>query len=129
MSASEQFFADLAERGHDSRLHQAKGTVQFELAHKDRTDRCVVEMAHGDVTVSPGATSGGDEAATCVVRCPGPLFEDIVAGRANALAAMLRGELDAEGDLQLLYQFQRVLPGPPDAVHPREQQLAKRSAS
>jgi putative sterol carrier protein len=129
MSVSEQFFADLAERGHDPRLHQAQGTVQFELAHNDRTDRCLVEIAHGDVTVSSGATSDGDETPACVVRCPGPLFDDIVTGRANALAAMLRGELTAEGDLQLLYQFQRVFPGPPDAVHPREQLTAKRNGS
>jgi hypothetical protein len=132
MSVSEEFFADLARRGHDPRLHQATGTVRIELAHKDRTDQRLVELAGGDVTISPcdGERDGsaGDEAG-CVVRCSGPLFDDIVRGRANALAAMLRGDLTAEGDLQLLYQFQRVLPGPPDAVHPREQVAMKRAGS
>jgi putative sterol carrier protein len=122
MSVSEAFFADLAQRGHDPRLHQANGTVRIELAQKERTDRRLVALAHGEVTVS---SCDDDVDAGCVVRCPGPLFDDIVRGRANALAAMLRGELDAEGDLQLLYQFQRVFPGPPDAVHPRERLAAE----
>jgi putative sterol carrier protein len=126
MSVSEEFFAELSQRGHDPRLHQAKGSVQFEIAQKERTDRCIVVLSHGDVTVASGAV---DDTATCFVRCPGPLFDDIISGRANALAAMLRGELSAEGDLQLLYQFQRVFPGPPGAVHPRERVAAKRDGS
>jgi hypothetical protein len=43
------------------------------------------------------------------------LFDDIVQGRANAVAATLRGDIGVEGDVRLLNVFQRVFPGPSEA--------------
>ena len=129
MSVSDEFFADLAQRGHDPRLHRANGSVLFELTRTGGTDRWRVGMALGDVTVSSGRDADTDGGAGCVVRGTGSLFDEIVSGRANAMAAMLRGELVPEGDLELLYEFQRVFPGPPGALHPRERLASKGNAS
>lgn len=56
-------------------------------------------------------TRAGD-AADCVVRTDATLFNDLVRGRANALAALLRGRLVAEGVPELLVRFQRLFPAP-----------------
>jgi putative sterol carrier protein len=53
--------------------------------------------------------------ADCVVRMDQALFEQIVTGRENATAALLRGLVTVEGKPQLLVLFQRLFPGPPDA--------------
>jgi hypothetical protein len=42
------------------------------------------------------------------------LFEQIVTGRENATAALLRGLIDVEGNPQLLVLFQRLFPGMPN---------------
>jgi hypothetical protein len=39
-------------------------------------------------------------------------------GRANAMAAFLRGEVQSAGDVSLVIAFQRIFPGPPDAAGP-----------
>jgi putative sterol carrier protein len=51
--------------------------------------------------------------ADVVVRAETSLFEDIAAGRVNAMAAVLRGLIVPEGDLGLVMTFQRLFPGPP----------------
>jgi len=40
------------------------------------------------------------------------LFDDIVSGRANAMAALLRGDVGVEGNTELLMRVQRTFPGP-----------------
>jgi hypothetical protein len=47
------------------------------------------------------------------------LFEAIAAGKVNATAAVLRGELAIEGDWELMVLFQRLLPGPPTSRNRR----------
>jgi hypothetical protein len=56
-----------------------------------------------------GHTSGAD----CVVRATKGLFDDVATGRVNAMAALLRGELVAEGNPNLLVRLQRLFPSPP----------------
>jgi hypothetical protein len=84
------------------------GTIRFDVTRGDTSTSWYVRIDHGDVTVSHD-TIGADS----VVRVQEPLFEQIVTGRANALAAALRGEMAFEGSPQLLTIFQRVFPGPP----------------
>ena len=50
--------------------------------------------------------------ADCVLRTDKALFDGIARGEVNAMAAILRGELAFEGDVQLLVLFQRLFPGP-----------------
>ena len=106
--ATAEFFDALARRGYEPLLHGATGTVRFELAQGGHSDRWLVTLKAGNVMVSHAASR-----ADCVVRADRALFNGIVSGEVNAMAAMLRGELTAEGDPELLMLFQRILPGPP----------------
>ena len=57
--------------------------------------------------------SHGNGEAETVVKADEALFHRLVSGEQNAMAALLRGTVDVEGRVQLLAQFQRLLPGPP----------------
>ena len=102
------FFDDLAARGHEPLLQNASGTLRFDLVEGRRVEHWYVTIDKGDVTVSHQ-----DVAADSVLRTERSLFDQIASGRANAMAAMLRGVLVPEGSLSLLVLFQRLFPGPP----------------
>jgi putative sterol carrier protein len=113
-TASEMFFNELARHGHEVLLEKVvSGTVRFDLARGGRIERWHVAVEKGDVKVSRR-----NAAAECVVRMDAELFERIVSGEQNAMAAFIRGEVKIEGDLDLLMLFQRLFPGPP---HTRDQ--------
>jgi putative sterol carrier protein len=102
------FFDRLGRSGHEPHLKKVSGTVRFDLAEDGRTKRWFVTVAKGDVTVS---RTGGN--ADCVAGAEKRLFDLLVTGRQNAMAALLRGEIRAEGNLELMVLFQRLFPGPP----------------
>jgi len=102
-----EFFEELRERGHEPLLGRANGTLRFEIKDGPRTDRWLVAVKKGDITVS---RKGGD--AEMVVRADKALFDRLASGAMNPVAALLRGELGAEGDWRLLVLFQRLFPGP-----------------
>jgi len=106
--AAEAFFAELGERGHEPLLEKARGTLRFELKRGKQVDRWFVTIDKGAVSVSRRNTS-----ADCVLRAPRELFDGLVRGEVNAMAAVLRGALEFEGDPGLLVVFQRLLPGTP----------------
>ena len=103
-----EFFQELGRRGHEPLLEKATGIVRFDLVDGRRTERWLVTLDRGDVSVSRK-----NAAADCIVRGDRSLLEAMATGEANAMAAYLRGELTLEGDPELLLLFQRVLPGPP----------------
>ena len=103
-----KFFADLEEIGHQPLLEKAAGSLRFELTEGKAVERWRVEVRKGDVAVSHKAG-----AADCVLRAPKPLFDKLASGRENAMAAVLRGAVTVEGDIDLLLAFQRILPSPP----------------
>ena len=105
--ATAEFFESLAARGHEPLLSRANGTLRFELKAGARSQRWLVSVKKGDVTVS---RTGGD--ADMVVRADKALFDRFASGAANPVAAALRGEFGAEGDWKLLVLFQRLFPGP-----------------
>jgi predicted lipid carrier protein YhbT len=102
-----EFFQELGRRGHEPLLEKATGIVRFDLVGDRRTERWLVRLDRGGVSVSRK-----NIAADCVVRAERTLFDAMVSGEANGMAAYLRGELTLEGDPELLVLFQRVLPGP-----------------
>ena len=102
----ERFFAELAARGHEPLLRKASGSTRFEVRDGRRTRRWLVTVDDGDIAVLSG--SG---AAACVMRADKAVFDRIVAGRVNAVAAVLRGDLEVEGDWRLLVRMQRLFPG------------------
>ena len=102
-----EFFARLATEPQPL-LTGSEGTLRFDAVRGDTTTSWYVRIDHGTVTVSQEAS-----AADSVARMNEALFDDIVAGRVNAVAAALRGEMALEGSPQLLNVFQRLFPGPP----------------
>ena len=104
---TEQFFEELGSRAHEPLLAQAHGSARFDLVDGGRTARWLVTVDRGDITVSRR-----NSRADCVVRTSKALFDRIASGKANAMAAFLRGELVVEGDPELLMLIQRLFPGP-----------------
>ena len=68
--------------------------------------RWIVTVEKGDLSVSRG-----NGHADCVVRAQKALFDRIAAGKVNAVAAVLRGDLEIDGDWRLLVWMQRLFPG------------------
>jgi hypothetical protein len=102
-----ELFDRLARRGHEPLLGKASGTLRLDLANGARTEHWLLTMRRGSVEVS---RTKGD--ADCVAHVERALFERLVAGEANALAALLRGQIVLEGNPELLVMVQRLFPGP-----------------
>ena len=102
-----EFFERLDGR-YEPLLGKANGTVRIELADGATTERWLVALDQGDVTVSHKNTS-----ADCTLRTDKASFDQIATGRMNATAAVLRGGLTVSGDWRLIVLLQRVFPGPP----------------
>jgi putative sterol carrier protein len=117
------FFTELGRRAHQPMLRKATGRLRFDLADGASEATWSVTMKKGEVSVS---RTKGD--ADCVVTTNRPLFDEIVRGEKNAMAAVLRGEINIEGDPELLVLFQRVFAGPADSVRRREDAVAGRSS-
>lgn len=104
---TERFFVELASRAYEPLLRKASGSMLFEVVDGRRTRRWLVGVERGDMTVRTG---GGD--ASCVIRADKVVFDKVASGRANAVAAVLRGDLQVDGDWRLLVRMQRLFPGP-----------------
>ena len=104
---TERFFVDLAARAHEPLLRKASGSMRFDVVNGKRTRRWLVSVERGDMTVRPG---GGD--ASCVIRADKAVFDKVASGKLNAVAAVLRGDVQVEGDWRLLVRMQRLFPGP-----------------
>ena len=102
-----EFFDRLAERGTVPGFGRTTGSVLFDLTRGDRTEHWRVAFKRGAVTVDRNA-----DAADCVVRTDASTFEDLATGRANVMATLLRGRLEADGEPELLTRFQRLFPAP-----------------
>ena len=101
-----RFFDELAGRAHEPLLRKATGSTRFDIRDGRRTRRWIVTVENGDIAVGKG---GGE--ASSVVRVDKAVFDKIVTGRMNAVAAVLRGDLTLEGDWRMLVRIQRLFPG------------------
>jgi putative sterol carrier protein len=108
--ATAEFFDRLAERGSVPGFARTTGTVRFDLTRGEQTEHWRVEFRRGAVTVD--RTANGGDAADCVVRTDASTFDDLATGRANVMATLLRGQLAADGEPELLTRFQRLFPAP-----------------
>jgi alkyl sulfatase BDS1-like metallo-beta-lactamase superfamily hydrolase len=97
----------LAARGHDPRLENVSAAVRFDVVDGRRTHHWLLSVKNGDVQVSQKRS-----AADLVVRCERMLADRLFTGKANAMSAVLRGELTVEGSADLLVLIQRLLPRP-----------------
>ena len=105
--ATTEFFTDLDARRHEPLLEKARGTIRFDLKKGKQTKRWLIEIEKGDVSISHRNAK-----ADCVVRAEKSVFDGVVSGQRNAMAAVLRGDVGIEGDLTLLVRFQKLFPGP-----------------
>lgn len=112
-TATDQFFADLAQRGEEPLLRRSSGSIRFDLGEKGKLERWFVTIDHGTLAVSRRS-----QKADCSIQADTDVFEDIVTGKDNAFAALLRGALQAGGDPELLLLFQRIFEGPVHSTHP-----------
>lgn len=119
---TDEFFDGLGHRGPDPLLMKVRGTVRFDLGHRDGIDHWVLVMSEGNISASRGARP-----TDCVVSTDLRFFDKVTTGEANPIAALLRNEIAVEGNLLLFHYFQRLLPGPPGAHDPRELVRERRS--
>lgn len=99
------FFDRINEAGFDARLGRVKGTLRLDVDDGSRVDHWLVSLNRGRVAVSRQ-----DAPADCVVRLDPAALEGIVDGAINPTAAMLRGQISVQGDIDLLLYFQRLFP-------------------
>ena len=108
-NATTEFFDALAARGREPALVKATGTLRVDLTDgRRRTGAWLIAIDKGKVEVSRRR-----DGADCTMRLEEGLFDGIVSGRVNMIAAVLRGAVQLDGDLRLLVRFQRLFPGPP----------------
>jgi putative sterol carrier protein len=111
---TKEFFDELNRRGHEPLLEKASATVRLDLTRGRETEHWFMLIDHGDIRVSHNMA-----AADCVVKFDAAVFDDLARGRANAMAAVLRGTPHVEGDMGLLVLLQRLFPGPQGTREPR----------
>jgi len=107
VDSAARFFEELGSRGHEPLVGRASGSARFDLVDGSRTERWLVTIDQGDITVSRRRA-----AADCVLRVDRAFFERIVSGESNVMAAVLRGEVAVTGDPSLLVLLQRLVPRP-----------------
>ena len=117
-SPTNAFFDELSRRGQDPALGRRSASLEFDIIDGKRHERWLVVVTKGDVDVT---RDGGQ--ADCVLHVDRALFDDMVEGRRNGMAAILRGAVKLEGDLGALALLLRLVPSPaavspahPDAV-------------
>jgi alkyl sulfatase BDS1-like metallo-beta-lactamase superfamily hydrolase len=102
-----RFFAGLAER-HEPLPRALSGLIRIDVKDADRTERYFVQFREGDVAVS---REGVD--ADCLLVGDRSTFDAVVTGRMNVIDALLRKQLDVQGDAIFLTALQRLFPSSP----------------
>jgi len=107
-----EFLDALTRADHVPLLEGVSGALRVELESGGQTERRLIVIDRGSVSESRRHAK-----ADCTIRTDRELFEGMVSGRVNAMAALLRGQVGVEGDPNLLLQFQRLFPSPPPGVN------------
>lgn len=119
--ATVRFFDDLAARGRHRVPAKYDGTMRFDLTDRERTEHWTVQLRHGDVSVSREIRE-----VDSVMHADHDLFDRLAIGEENWIALLIRGAFVVKGDLRLLMEFRKLLPGQPGAHHPRDFARARR---
>jgi predicted lipid carrier protein YhbT len=112
--ATMQLFERIRRLGRVDALADVTGSLRFDIDQGGQTTQWTVAVHNGQISVEQ---HGGE--ADCVVQLSGELLAQMAIGRANAMAALLRGDMMVTGDVQLLVLLERLLPGPAGAHGPR----------
>ena len=100
---TDEFFEDVARRGHEPMLKRLSAAVRWDITNGDQVDSRVVRIDHGDLSVTVG-----QEPADCVITLERAVCDDVVTGRTSVLAALVRGAAAVEGDPELVVLAQRL---------------------
>lgn len=111
-----RFFEDLDRRGYEPLLEKTSGTLRFDLHEGAQTTHWLLQIDRGRLGVSQE-----DREADTVIGTDPVFFADMVAGRENAIAAVLRGDMTVSGNPRLLLQVERIFPGPVTSSGPRHE--------
>ena len=98
------FFEDLGSPEYEPLLKGVSGTVRFDLVSGKKTERWLVAIGKGNLAVSRR-----NVAADTVFRLSRTLFEAVAKGETNLFTAVLRGEIELEGDYSLVIVVRRLL--------------------
>jgi putative sterol carrier protein len=112
-SPAARFFEELAQRSGDPLVAGVRGSVGFDLSRPEGRDLCRVRVDRGTITVEPAAPLA---TADAVVHGPGPVFDRMLTGEVNAMAAVLRGAIDVTGDIELVLRLVRLYSPPTDVT-------------
>jgi len=91
-----------------------QGTLRIDLDVDHRTEHWLVTMTPGAVAVTRESAE-----ADAVWKCELDLFADLVSGRSQSIAAVLRNEATVSGEVSLFLAFRRFFPEAPGARDPR----------
>jgi len=110
-----QLFDRVSHLGRVDLLNEVTGSLRFDVAQDEQVvDQWTILAHNGQLSVEH---RGGD--ADCVVSLDRQLLAGMAGGQANAMTALLRGDMMVTGDVQLLVLLERLLPGPAAARGPR----------
>ncbi|SCL41645.1 SCP-2 sterol transfer family protein [Micromonospora pallida] len=109
-----RFFEELNRRGFEPLLETTSGTVRFDLHEGARTTHWLLDIDRGRVRVDQE-----DREADTVIGMNPTLFEQLVTGREDGIASMLRGDLTVSGDHGLMARIERLFPSAPGTRGPR----------
>ncbi|MFI7603795.1 SCP2 sterol-binding domain-containing protein [Micromonospora sp. NPDC049366] len=113
--ATERFFESLPARAPEVLRGLVSGTLQIDLDTGEQTDHWLVRMRPGAVEVSRNRGP-----ADAIWYSSEDLFDRLVSGRAQGVAAVLRNESTFSGNVVLFLAFRRFFPDPPGTRDPRE---------
>jgi hypothetical protein len=105
---SEEFFEELARRGHEPMLARLRATLRWDIVDGGRTEYWLVGIDQGVVEVRRSDEPVGRP--DCVISAERAVCDDVVSGRTSALAALLRGAATVTGDPELMVLAQRLFP-------------------
>jgi putative sterol carrier protein len=111
--ATTRFFEELGRRGNEPLLRKATGRIRFDIVDGEHADSWLVAIDSGELTVTHEQAS-----ADCTVRGDRATFDELIAGRRNVQASLVRGALACRGDLELFFAIQRIFPNPPPGWDP-----------
>ena len=86
-------------------MEKVNGTLRVDVVDDKRTAHWFVTMNRGDVSVSRQG-----RAADCVLKGDKQLVERVWSGEASGFTAILRGEIEIDGDPELMVLFLRSAP-------------------
>lgn len=113
-AATERFFEALPARAPAVLREPVAGTLQINLTSGAHTEHWYVELRTGAAQVSRERRP-----ADATLNSSADLFERLVTGEAQSIAAMLRNATTFTGDVLLYLAFRRFFPAPPGTRDPR----------